>query len=112
MCCCYLMLTCLLPDRTHSGVCHSDLAIMLNGWPQLPFPTEQGQVGGHEGVGVVVKMGPGTEGSAVKVGDRVGVKWVAHICGSCRKWLFKYQVHLYEMGNFFVCPLDELDARG
>lgn len=44
------------------------------------------QVGGHEGVGVIVKMGPGTQGAAVKVGDRVGVKWVAHICGSCRKW--------------------------
>lgn len=31
--------------RTHSGVCHSDLGIMLNGWAQLPFPTEVGQVG-------------------------------------------------------------------
>lgn len=98
--------------RTHSGVCHSDLAIMLNGWKQLPYPTDKGQVrpgpefsfsigvlsnrgtdsvriwqvGGHEGVGIVVKMGPGTETSAVKVGDRVGIKWVAHICGSCRKW--------------------------
>ncbi|KAL8661813.1 MAG: hypothetical protein Q9202_005239 [Teloschistes flavicans] len=28
-------------------------------------------------------MGPATERSAVKVGDRVGIKWVAAICGSC-----------------------------
>lgn len=31
---------------------------------------------GHEGIGKIVKMGPGTEQSAVKVGDRVGIKWV------------------------------------
>lgn len=43
------------------------------------------QIGGHEGIGVVVKMGPGTSGSAVSVGDRVGIKWLAAICGSCRK---------------------------
>jgi alcohol dehydrogenase, propanol-preferring len=30
---------------THSGVCHSDLGIMVKGWAQLPFPTEAGQVG-------------------------------------------------------------------
>lgn len=29
---------------THSGVCHSDLGIMMNSWRQLPFPTEPGQV--------------------------------------------------------------------
>jgi propanol-preferring alcohol dehydrogenase len=44
------------------------------------------QVGGHEGVGIIVKMGPGTQGSAVKVGDRVGIKWLAAICGSCRTY--------------------------
>ncbi|KAK7742319.1 hypothetical protein SLS53_004464 [Cytospora paraplurivora] len=72
----------VLIKLTHSGVCHSDLAIMTNGWAWLPT-TIGGQVGGHEGVGHIVKLGPGTEGSGVKVGDRVGVKWVAHICGTC-----------------------------
>jgi propanol-preferring alcohol dehydrogenase len=70
-------------SRTHSGVCHSDMGVMLNAWKTLPFPTQAGQVGGHEGVGKIVKMGPGTENSAVKVGDRVGIKWMAGICEAC-----------------------------
>ena len=28
-------------------------------------------------------MGPGTENSPRKVGDRVGIKWISAICGSC-----------------------------
>ncbi|KAM0722820.1 hypothetical protein Q7P37_002262 [Cladosporium fusiforme] len=73
----------VLINLTHSGVCHSDLGIMTNSWKQLPHPTQPGQVGGHEGVGKIVKMGPGTESSAVQLGDRVGVKWLSGICGSC-----------------------------
>lgn len=68
---------------THSGVCHSDKGIMENTWRGLPFPTQQGQVGGHEGVGIMQKMGPGAELSNLKVGDRVGIKWIASACGSC-----------------------------
>ncbi|KAL9060225.1 MAG: hypothetical protein Q9206_001141 [Seirophora lacunosa] len=30
-------------------------------WRALPAPIQPGQVGGHEGVGVVAKMGPATE---------------------------------------------------
>lgn len=59
---------------SHSGVCHSDMGVMENSWRMLPFPTQPGQVGGHEGVGIVVKMGPDTDSSNVKVGDRVGIK--------------------------------------
>ncbi|KAF2839672.1 GroES-like protein [Patellaria atrata CBS 101060] len=73
----------VLINLTHSGVCHSDLGIMTNSWPALPYPTPAGQVGGHEGVGKVVKLGPGCERSGVKVGARVGVKWVASICDNC-----------------------------
>ncbi len=40
----------------------------------VPFPTQAGQVGGHEGVGIVHKLGPGSENGRVKVGDRVGIK--------------------------------------
>ncbi|KAK5141251.1 hypothetical protein LTR04_002680 [Oleoguttula sp. CCFEE 6159] len=67
----------VLINLTHSGVCHSDMGVMMNSWFALPAPTQAGQVGGHEGVGNIVKMGPGTESAAVKVGDRVGVKWVS-----------------------------------
>lgn len=56
---------------------------MTCSWRGLPYPTPKGQVGGHEGVGKVVKLGPGAEGIA-KVGDRVGIKWMAGVCGNCR----------------------------
>lgn len=39
----------VLVRLTHSGVCHSDYSIMVNGWKALPHPTPEGQVGGHEG---------------------------------------------------------------
>jgi len=66
-----------------SGICHSDFGVMTNSWKILPHPTQAGQVGGHEGVGRIVKMGPGTESSAAKVGQKVGVKWISAICNSC-----------------------------
>jgi alcohol dehydrogenase, propanol-preferring len=40
----------------------------------VPYPTQPGQVGGHEGVGVIQKLGPGNEKARVKLGDRVGIK--------------------------------------
>jgi len=73
----------VLVRLTHSGICHSDLAIMKSSWKMLSHPTQPGQIGGHEGVGVVVKLGPGSEHSPVKVGDRVGIKWVASVCMTC-----------------------------
>ncbi|KAI0019342.1 GroES-like protein [Xylariomycetidae sp. FL0641] len=73
----------VLINITHSGVCYSDLGIMHDSWPGLPHPTQAGQVGGHEGVGTVVKLGPGAEATTVALGDRVGIKWVASVCFSC-----------------------------
>ncbi|KAF5349562.1 hypothetical protein D9756_008831 [Leucocoprinus leucothites] len=64
----------------YSGVCHSDLSLKKGEWglaPKIPL------IGGHEGVGVVVAIGEHTKNSAVKVGDRVGVKWIAGICETC-----------------------------
>lgn len=58
---------------------------MTSSWKALPFPTTAGQVGGHEGVGTIVALGPGVESSSagVSIGQRVGIKWVASICGAC-----------------------------
>lgn len=56
----------------------------LSQWKVLPYPTQPGQVGGHEGVGKIVKLGPGAEASGLKIGDRVGVKWISSACGNCR----------------------------
>jgi len=56
---------------------------MTNSWAALPHPTQEGQVGGHEGVGHIIALGPANDLTPLKVGDRVGIKWVAAICGTC-----------------------------
>ncbi|KAF2224752.1 chaperonin 10-like protein [Elsinoe ampelina] len=74
----------VLIKLTHTGVCHSDFGIMTNSWAALPFPTPPNQVGGHEGVGHVVSLGPGVEATtSIRESQRVGIKWVAAICGTC-----------------------------
>ncbi|PAV19173.1 mannitol-1-phosphate dehydrogenase [Pyrrhoderma noxium] len=78
----------LLPGQclvhlTHSGVCHSDLTIK-RGVLSSAGLTKRDLVGGHEGVGTVVAIGEHTRpGVKVKVGDRVGVKWIADTCNNC-----------------------------
>ena len=49
----------------------------------LSLVLTEGSVTGHEGIGKIVKMGPGTENSERKVGDRVGIKWISAACGDC-----------------------------
>ncbi|KAK0721781.1 alcohol dehydrogenase [Lasiosphaeria miniovina] len=67
----------VLVHLTHSGVCHSDHSIMMKP------PTLAGQVGGHEGVGTIVVLGDEASCGTLKLGDRVGIKWVAGVCGTC-----------------------------
>ena len=52
------------------------MGIMTNSWAALPnkLAPEHKQVGGHEGVGVVVKLGEGADKTAIKTGQRVGIK--------------------------------------
>lgn len=57
-----------------SQVCHTDLHAALDDWPLSP---KTPLVGGHEGVGEIVAIGNNTSHSPVKVGDRVGIKWLA-----------------------------------
>ncbi len=60
------------------GVCHTDVHAWRGDWPvktTLPF------IPGHEGIGVVVALGPGV--TSVKEGDRVGVPWLYSACGHC-----------------------------
>ena len=63
----------------YSGVCHSDLHIRNGDWANKAAPP---LVGGHEGVGRVVAIGAQSN-SHVKIGDRVGLKWIATVCGKC-----------------------------
>jgi propanol-preferring alcohol dehydrogenase len=63
---------------TATGVCHTDLHAADGDWPVKPKPPF---IPGHEGAGVVVKLGPGV--THLKVGDRVGIAWLHNACGHC-----------------------------
>jgi alcohol dehydrogenase, propanol-preferring len=61
-----------------SGLCHTDIHAARGEWPvkpQTPF------IPGHEGVGLVDKLGPDVTG--LKIGDRVAVPWLGWACGTC-----------------------------
>ncbi len=68
-----------------SGICRSDFAV-LHGVVPMPRPT----ILGHEGVGVVEKVGPGV--TSHKVGDRVVI--CLPFCGHCPEC---------ESGDTFIC---------
>ncbi|CRG88782.1 alcohol dehydrogenase, putative [Talaromyces islandicus] len=73
----------ILVRLTHTGVCHSDHGLMTNAWVRYPKPTPTNQIGGHEGVGYIVGLGAGTESPKIKLGQRVGIKFVHRACRNC-----------------------------
>jgi len=65
-----------------SGVCHTDLHVAAGDWgdgAKCPLPTTLG----HEGVGIVVKVG--SDVKDVPLGTRVGIPWLHQSCGKCRE---------------------------
>src|SRR2546425_9106225 len=60
------------------GVCRTDLHVVDG---ELPHP-EIPLVPGHEIVGVIERLGDGVTDFAV--GDRVGIPWLAYVCGECQ----------------------------
>ncbi|MEU5841595.1 NDMA-dependent alcohol dehydrogenase [Rhodococcus sp. NPDC047139] len=60
-----------------SGLCHSDEHLRSGATPLPSFPV----LGGHEGAGVVTKVGPGV--STVEEGDHVVLAFIP-ACGRCR----------------------------
>jgi propanol-preferring alcohol dehydrogenase len=62
-----------------SGLCHTDIHAALGDWPVKPAPPF---IPGHEGVGIVEKLGSGV--TAHQLGDRVAIAWLGHACGDCR----------------------------
>lgn len=61
------------------GLCHTDIHAIDGDWPVqpgLPF------VPGHEGVGIVERLGDGV--TSRKVGQRVALPWLGYACGECR----------------------------
>lgn len=67
----------VLIDIQFCGVCHSDIHTVRGEWGKVNYPI----VPGHEIVGVVAKVGPGS--SKYKVGDRVGVGCFVDSCRTC-----------------------------
>lgn len=59
------------------GVCRTDLHVVDG---ELAFPGRP-LVPGHEVVGRIAAIGPGVAG--LRLGQRVGVPWLGHACGSC-----------------------------
>jgi propanol-preferring alcohol dehydrogenase len=61
-----------------SGLCHTDIHAANGDWPVKPVPPF---VPGHEGVGIVVELGPGV--TEVALGERVAMPWLGYACGVC-----------------------------
>ncbi len=59
-----------------SGLCHSDEHLVTGGTPVAFYPV----IGGHEGSGVVTKVGPGV--ANLKEGDHVVTAFIP-ACGQC-----------------------------
>ncbi|PYH45017.1 zinc-dependent alcohol dehydrogenase [Aspergillus saccharolyticus JOP 1030-1] len=101
----------VLAKVLYTGVCQSDLhtksgtAASSEGTPitNIKFP----HVGGHEGVGRIVALGPGC-GSDLRVGGLVGIRFSSRICRRCEfclagteQYCIKSTNHLHhEDGSF------------
>ncbi len=59
------------------GLCHTDLHLAEGDLPLVKTPV----VLGHQAVGYVEKLGPGT--TRFSLGERVGVAWLHCACGEC-----------------------------
>jgi propanol-preferring alcohol dehydrogenase len=59
------------------GVCRTDLHVIEGDLPPHKLPV----VPGHQVVGIVDRLGPGT--ARFKLGDRIGVAWLRHTDGTC-----------------------------
>jgi len=60
------------------GVCRTDLHLLDGELPHIHYPITPG----HEIVGRVTEVGPSV--TRFRMGDRVGVPWLAQACGLCR----------------------------
>jgi uncharacterized zinc-type alcohol dehydrogenase-like protein len=73
----------------HCGLCHSDLSVFKNDWGNARYPA----ILGHEVIGTVTALGPGTKN--LTLGQRVGVGWNAGSCMHCRQCM---------TGRHHLCP--------
>jgi len=80
----------ILVNVKYSGVCHTDLHALQGDWP---LETKLPLVGGHEGAGYVVALGD--QVTDLKIGDKVGIKWLNGSCLSCE---------FCQVGDEPLCP--------
>ena len=59
------------------AICRTDLHVIEGDLPRHTLPI----IPGHQIVGVVDALGPGC--TRLRIGQRVGVAWLRHTCGSC-----------------------------
>ncbi|KAH8703640.1 putative alcohol dehydrogenase [Talaromyces proteolyticus] len=74
-------------ETTHSGLCGTDLHFL-----------HSNKVLGHEGVGIVRRLGPGV--TSVKVGDRVGFGYTRKVCGKCKHCLSGWDQFCENIADF------------
>jgi propanol-preferring alcohol dehydrogenase len=60
------------------GVCRTDLHVLDGELPGRHLPI----IPGHEVVGRIDLLGKGVTG--LSIGERVGIPWLGHVCGTCR----------------------------
>ncbi len=61
------------------GLCHTDIHAARGDWPVKPSPPF---VPGHEGVGIIERVGPGND-HGLQPGMRVALPWLGYACGDC-----------------------------
>ncbi|KAF2819311.1 hypothetical protein CC86DRAFT_460461 [Ophiobolus disseminans] len=64
-----------------TGICHSDLHFMMNDWETPKMSVFGTKCAGHEGAGVIVKVGDQVK--TLKPGMRAGYKPIQNTCGAC-----------------------------
>lgn len=84
----------VLIKTTHSGLCYTDV-----------HAKDKGCGLGHEGVGVVEKIGPVVANLAV--GDRVGWGWLHSSCGHCASCRSGYRQYCAEARGFAFSDLEQ-----
>ncbi|KAF7553273.1 hypothetical protein G7Z17_g3740 [Cylindrodendrum hubeiense] len=80
-----------------SGLCYSDLHYMLNDTPAPRMSAFGVTTAGHEGCGIVVKVG--SQVPNFKIGDRAGVKPIWSTCGICVLCLGDKEMHCSKKRN-------------
>ncbi|QRG07661.1 zinc-dependent alcohol dehydrogenase family protein [Xanthobacter dioxanivorans] len=84
---------------TACGVCRTDLHVVDGELPQTILPI----VPGHEIVGRVAGLGAGV--THLRMGERVGVGWLGHACGTC-PYCAAHEENLCDAPAFTGCTRD------